>query len=113
MPHPTSDPTGADSANSPASPGATGSPATPGTAGTPASPDDGPHAPPPTFAAVDLGASGGRVITGYLSEGRLHTHEVARFPNEPVTVPAGAREVLHWDVLRLYAQVLVGLKAAT
>src|SRR5690625_5131772 len=80
---------------------------------SPSSPDDGPRAAQSTFAAVDLGASGGRVITGQLHDGQLHTTEVARFPNEPVRVPAGERAVLHWDVLRLYAQLLDGLKAAT
>ncbi|HLS25085.1 MAG TPA: FGGY family carbohydrate kinase, partial [Beutenbergiaceae bacterium] len=80
---------------------------------SPSSPDDGPRAAQSTFAAVDLGASGGRVITGQLHDGQLHTTEVARFPNEPVTVPAGERTVLHWDALRLYAEVLDGLKVAT
>ncbi len=79
----------------------------------PTDPDRPAGEPPSTFAAVDLGASGGRVITGHLSEGRLHTEEVARFPNGPVAVPTGEREVLHWDVLRLYAEVLDGLRTAT
>src|SRR5690625_4375116 len=85
----------------------------PGPATAPADPDRAPGHSPSTFAAVDLGASGGRVITGHLSEGRLHTEEVARFPNGPVAVPTGEREVLHWDVLRLYAEVLDGLRTAT
>ncbi len=67
---------------------------------------------PPTFAAIDLGASSGRVIVGRLADGRLETTEVARFPNGPVSVPAGEREVLHWDVLQLYAEVVGGLRSA-
>ncbi|WP_159942878.1 MULTISPECIES: rhamnulokinase family protein [unclassified Nocardiopsis] len=63
-------------------------------------------------AAVDLGASSGRVITGRVRDGRLRTEEVARFPNGPVTVPAGGRATLHWDVLSLYAGVLGGLRRA-
>ncbi|KOX15622.1 rhamnulokinase family protein [Nocardiopsis sp. NRRL B-16309] len=63
-------------------------------------------------AAVDLGASSGRVITGRLEEGRLHTEEVARFPNGPVAVPRRGRETLHWDILSLYRGVLEGLRAA-
>lgn len=68
-------------------------------------------------AAVDLGASNGRVITGRVEDGRLYTEEVARFPNGPVTVPAvvsgtPARDTLRWDVLSLYAGVLQGLRRA-
>ncbi|WP_150239609.1 rhamnulokinase [Nocardiopsis quinghaiensis] len=63
-------------------------------------------------AAVDLGASSGRVIAGRIEDGRLRTEEVARFPNGPVTVPAGNRSTLHWDVLSLYAGVVEGLRRA-
>ncbi|MFD6952962.1 carbohydrate kinase [Nocardiopsis sp. TSRI0078] len=63
-------------------------------------------------AAVDLGASSGRVIAGRIEDGRLHTEEVARFPNGPVTVPSGSRSTLHWDVLSLYAGVVLGLRRA-
>ncbi|KAE8765786.1 rhamnulokinase [Georgenia thermotolerans] len=65
-----------------------------------------------TFAAVDLGASSGRVILGRLDDGALVTEEVARFPNAPVAVPAGRRTTLHWDVLRLYDAALAGLRRA-
>lgn len=65
-----------------------------------------------TFAAVDLGASSGRVILGRLDDGVLVTEEVARFPNAPVAVPAGERTTLHWDVLRLYDAALAGLRRA-
>lgn len=60
-------------------------------------------------AAVDLGASSGRVITGTVADGVLHTREAARFANRPVTVPAGERDTLHWDVLSLYSGVTDGL----
>ncbi|GEK20352.1 rhamnulokinase [Cellulomonas xylanilytica] len=60
------------------------------------------------FAAVDLGASSGRVIVGTVDDGRVSLHEVNRFPNGPVPV-AGS---LHWDVLGLYRGVLDGLRAA-
>jgi sugar (pentulose or hexulose) kinase len=59
-------------------------------------------------AAVDLGASGGRVMTGLVGDGRLELREAHRFDNRPVTV-AGT---VYWDVLGLYAQVLDGLRAA-
>ncbi|MDT0328420.1 rhamnulokinase [Nocardiopsis lambiniae] len=61
-------------------------------------------------AAVDLGASSGRVIAGRIEGGRLLTEEVARFPNGPVAVRAGERTTLHWDVPSLYAGVVEGLR---
>ena len=59
-------------------------------------------------AAVDLGASGGRVMAGRVSGISLDLREVRRFGNLPVTV----RGTLHWDILRLYDEVLDGLRAA-
>jgi rhamnulokinase len=59
-------------------------------------------------AAVDLGASGGRVIAGQVSRDGVDLHEVSRFPNEPVRVGG----TLHWDILRLYGDVLSGLRRA-
>jgi rhamnulokinase len=63
---------------------------------------------PAVVAAVDLGASGGRVIAARVSPSGVQLHEVTRFPNEPVTV-AGT---LHWDILGLYASVEGGLRTA-
>ncbi|PSK95967.1 rhamnulokinase [Murinocardiopsis flavida] len=60
------------------------------------------------FAAVDLGASSGRVVVGRVGPGTLDPTEVHRFANEPVRLPSG----LHWDVLGLYREVLRGLSAA-
>lgn len=59
-------------------------------------------------AAVDLGASSGRVMVGRVGPDRLDLTEVGRFDNVPVTVGG----TLHWDVLRLYRGVLDGLRAA-
>jgi rhamnulokinase len=59
-------------------------------------------------AAVDLGATSGRVMLTEISQDRLALTEVHRFPNQPVTV-AGT---LHWDVLRLYAETVTGLREA-
>ncbi len=64
------------------------------------------------FAAVDLGASSGRVIVGRLERGRVRTVETARFGNTPVVVPAGGRDTLHWDVLALWSGIVKGLRAA-
>ncbi|MGV9643738.1 rhamnulokinase [Streptomyces sp. NPDC003514] len=60
------------------------------------------------YAAVDLGASSGRVMVGRVGPGTLELTEAHRFPNRPVRVPEGLR----WDVLALYAGVLDGLRAA-
>lgn len=60
------------------------------------------------FAAVDLGAHSGRIAVGRFDGERLSVDEVHRFPNVPVRV----RGTLHWDVLRLYGDVLDGLHAA-
>ena len=61
-----------------------------------------------TVAAVDLGASGGRVMAGQVGAERVDLHEVYRFPNEPVAV-GGTR---YWDILRLYAEMRHGLATA-
>ncbi|MFD8420745.1 rhamnulokinase family protein [Streptomyces sp. NPDC059668] len=61
-----------------------------------------------TFAAVDLGASSGRVMVGRVGPEALDLTEAHRFPNRPVRVPEGLR----WDILSLYAGVLDGLRAA-
>jgi rhamnulokinase len=64
---------------------------------------------PVTVAGVDLGASGGRIIAARVDSAGVELHEVSRFPNEPVL----AGGTLHWDILRLYANVVSGLKAAS
>ncbi|GAA0213878.1 rhamnulokinase family protein [Actinomadura nitritigenes] len=61
-----------------------------------------------TFAAVDLGASSGRVMAGRVGPGVLELEEVRRFPNRPVRVNG----TLHWDILGLYGNILDGLRAA-
>jgi rhamnulokinase len=60
------------------------------------------------LVAVDLGAESGRVVAGRFDGGRLALEEVHRFPNVPVAV-AGT---LHWDALRLFGDVLDGLRAS-
>jgi rhamnulokinase len=59
-------------------------------------------------AAVDLGASSGRVMAADVGPGRLDLTEAARFPNGPVRLG----DTLHWDVLALYRAALDGLRAA-
>jgi sugar (pentulose or hexulose) kinase len=59
-------------------------------------------------AAVDLGASAGRVMAGRVGPGLLELREAHRFPN----IPVSAGGTLHWDILSLYREVLEGLRAA-
>ena len=59
-------------------------------------------------AAVDLGATSGRVMLGYVGHDELRLVPVARFPNHPVRVLDG----LHWNILDLYRNVVVGLGSA-
>ena len=60
-------------------------------------------------AAVDLGATSGRVMVGTVAPGSLGLEEVHRFPNGPVTASDGS---LHWDIGRIHREVLTGLRAA-
>ena len=59
-------------------------------------------------AAVDLGATSGRVMLGYVGHGEINVVPVARFANNPVEVADG----LHWNILELYRNVVDGLAAA-
>lgn len=58
-------------------------------------------------AAVDLGASSGRVMAARVHSGRVDVVQVARFANRAVPV----RGRLYWDVLGLWSGVLDGLRA--
>lgn len=64
-------------------------------------------------AAVDLGATSGRVMIGRVSQREdgarmLALEAVARFPNGPVE----AEGALHWDFSALYRHVVAGLRDA-
>ena len=59
-------------------------------------------------AAVDLGASSGRVMLGEVGAHVLELREVHRFWNGPVRVHGR----LHWDILQLYRSTLDGLRTA-
>lgn len=58
--------------------------------------------------AVDLGAESGRVIKLCLDNERLDYQEVHRFANVPVRI----HHTLHWDILRLWQDILTGIEAA-
>lgn len=63
-----------------------------------------------SVAAVDLGATSGRVIVGHVDQaaGRLELDHVARFPNGPVRLASG----LHWDFTGLHRDLTRGLADA-
>jgi rhamnulokinase len=60
------------------------------------------------YAAIDLGATSGRVVAGSLQDSRVELEEVHRFPNRPVRLPDGLR----WNLLHLFTEALEGLRRA-
>ncbi|MEO8220582.1 MAG: rhamnulokinase family protein [Specibacter sp.] len=72
----------------------------------------GVHAETQLFAAVDIGASSGRVIVGRVGGGTADLQVVHRFPNGVIEHPASGHGSLHWDLDGLFAQVLAGLAEA-
>jgi sugar (pentulose or hexulose) kinase len=58
--------------------------------------------------AVDLGASGGRVLAGLYDGSRLELRELLRFPNEPVKEADGWR----WNLDALFRQIKDGIALA-
>jgi rhamnulokinase len=61
-----------------------------------------------TFLAVDLGASGGRVMAGHFDGSRLEIEEGARFANSGLQSTDG----WHWDAEGLFKEITQGLAAA-
>jgi rhamnulokinase len=58
------------------------------------------------YAAIDLGASTGRVVCGHF-DGRVMTLEAChRFPNRPVRLPDGLR----WNLLHLFSEAVDALR---
>jgi rhamnulokinase len=58
--------------------------------------------------AFDLGAESGRGVLGLFDGQRLRLEVVHRFPNGAVRT----LDTLHWDVLRLYSEMLIALRKA-
>jgi rhamnulokinase len=61
------------------------------------------------FAAIDFGASSGRVVCGRLADGVMTLEECHRFPNRPVQLPDG----LHWNLLHLFTEAIGALRGRT
>ncbi|MBK0417455.1 rhamnulokinase [Leucobacter sp. CSA1] len=59
-------------------------------------------------AAVDLGATSGRVVLGRVGPDELRIEQLARFPNRPLRLPSG----LHTDLGALWRGTAEGLAAA-
>ena len=57
--------------------------------------------------AIDLGASSGRVMDVSFDGRGMRLREAHRFPNIPVQTP----QKLHWDVLRLWHEITLGVGA--
>lgn len=58
--------------------------------------------------AIDLGASSGRGIAGWMENGKLICEEVFRFSNDPVELG----DTYYWDFLRLFYEIQNGLRSA-
>lgn len=61
------------------------------------------------MAAVDVGASSGRVVVGHVGPSSLRVEEIHRFPNERVELPDG----LYTDIRGLFQEILEGLRVAS
>lgn len=64
-------------------------------------------APERAYAAVDIGASSGRVLVGWLDGGKMRLEEVHRFDNNQKRIDGHDC----WDVEELFDQVVKGLRA--
>lgn len=58
------------------------------------------------FFAVDLGATSGRTILGSLENGKLHSRELTRFPNQLIETTGHC----YWDIYALYHEIIRGLQ---
>ena len=63
-----------------------------------------------SYAAIDLGATSGRVAVGTISAGKISYEIVHRFSNEPIKDPIHG---LLWDWNKLREEVLIGLRLTT
>ena len=61
------------------------------------------------YLAIDIGASSGRHILGWLDKGKMRLEEIYRFENKLVKKNGH----LCWDIEHLFAEVTAGLKACS
>lgn len=60
------------------------------------------------YLAIDIGASSGRHIVGWMEDGILQTKEVYRFPNGVETLDGH----LTWNIRKLFSNVVMGIQKA-
>lgn len=58
------------------------------------------------YLAIDIGASSGRHIIGYIEDGVLKTEEIYRFENSIISNKGN----LCWDINRLFDEIVIGMK---
>jgi len=61
-----------------------------------------------TYLAIDLGASSGRTMAGYIENDQLKLREINRFWNGAIPL----HNTLHWDFLHLYRHLREGISIA-
>lgn len=64
------------------------------------------------YLAIDIGASSGRHILGWLDGGVLQTQEIYRFSNGAQSVTENGERHLKWDCEHLFSEIVNGLKRA-
>ena len=65
------------------------------------------------YLAIDIGASSGRHILGWLEDGKMMTEEIYRFENRPKRRDtADGAHSLTWDTESLFSEILNGLRRA-
>jgi sugar (pentulose or hexulose) kinase len=62
-----------------------------------------------TYLAIDLGASSGRTMAGFIENEQLKLREVNRFWNGGIAL----HNTLHWDFLHLYRHLREGISLAS
>ncbi|MEI6039023.1 MAG: rhamnulokinase family protein [Actinomycetes bacterium] len=62
-----------------------------------------------SYAAIDLGATSGRVAVGTISNGKISFEIIHRFTNDPINDPENG---LLWNWSKLQEEVIIGLKMA-
>ena len=58
------------------------------------------------YLAIDIGASSGRHILGWLDDGNINIEEIYRFENNMIQ----KNGQLCWDIDRLFNSIIAGLK---
>ena len=60
------------------------------------------------YLAIDLGATSGRHVIGYLDKGEIKLEEIHRFKTEM----DDSNDGLVWDIPRIFNEIKIGIKKA-